>query len=145
VRDAQISRVPKCRRPEVPKCRYSSGSSDSKGRVAPDLRNHDFMTRGFSMEHSVDSRNVKSRSAWSWAHDHNPWSYGSRAIKKGKRLLSNGWLRFLSKHPGRQIQSKSDRRSGWAISSSASGYLESSGVKIPEMQNPEISQRSPRS
>jgi hypothetical protein len=25
----------------------------------------------------------------------------SRAIKKGKRLLSGGWLRFLSKHPGR--------------------------------------------
>jgi hypothetical protein len=34
-------------KPEVPKCRYSSGSSDSKGRVAPDLRNRDFVTQRF--------------------------------------------------------------------------------------------------
>jgi hypothetical protein len=47
VRNAHISRFPKCERPEVLKCRYSSGSSDSKGHVAPDPRNHDFMTQRF--------------------------------------------------------------------------------------------------
>jgi hypothetical protein len=43
---------------------------------------------------------------------------------------------------GRQIQSKFDRRFGWAISQvRASGYLESSGVNIPEMRSPKISRK----
>jgi hypothetical protein len=47
VRKAQISRVPKFQNVEVIKCRYLSGSSDSKGSMAPDLRNRDFVTHRF--------------------------------------------------------------------------------------------------
>jgi hypothetical protein len=34
-------------KPWVPKCQYSSGSSDQRRRVAPDPRNHDFTTERF--------------------------------------------------------------------------------------------------
>jgi hypothetical protein len=46
---AQVRNVdgPKMSMAQVPKCRYSSGSSDQRGRVAPDPRDHDFTTQRF--------------------------------------------------------------------------------------------------
>jgi hypothetical protein len=63
------------------------------------------------------------------------------AIKKGNAPIGRLVTKVIwGDDRGRQIQSRSDHRSGWAISQvQVSRYLESSGVKIPEMRSPKIS------
>jgi hypothetical protein len=76
-----------------------------------------------------------------WAHGHNPQSYGKQGYKEGHAPIGRMATKVIrGDDHGRQIQGKSNHRSGWAISQVlASGFLESSGVKTPEMRNPEIS------
>jgi hypothetical protein len=47
VRNALNFPSPEMKGPRSPKYRNLSGSSDSKGHVAPDPRSRDFMTQGF--------------------------------------------------------------------------------------------------
>jgi hypothetical protein len=42
---------------QIPKCRYSSGSSDQRGHMAPDPRDRDFMTQRF--EHGAQREFAK--------------------------------------------------------------------------------------
>jgi hypothetical protein len=98
----------------------------SKGRMSPDPRNHDFMTQRF--EHGAQCELTKHEIAKHLgirptitAHSH----MESRAIKKRKAPIKR-WVTEVvqGNDPGHQIQSKSDRRSRWAISQDrASRYL----------------------
>jgi hypothetical protein len=89
----------------------------------------------------MKSRNAKSRSAWElgpWSQPIVIWkaSYKEGHAPIGRLTIKDIW----GDDRGRQIQSKFDHRFGWAISQvRVSGYLESSGVKIPEMRSPKIS------
>jgi hypothetical protein len=70
----------------------------------------------------------------SWAHDHNPQSYGSMAIKKGKAPIEQRVAKIVQGNdPRHQDQRKSDHRYRWVISRDrTSGYLKSRRVKTPD-------------